>query len=361
MAGDVNFTSGISISGGGDSLLNQLLGDLVNQTNFIEDLSQLKSQALLTNTRALGRSVKYSSLSGPVELDPILENGTKPEADRAKTPDKGFAIKEFGNKLSTTYLMRKWIEETGSLKGADASVLEGRNDFMNNGQYLFRGALYNVAIDVVNLLYKGFSITTSNGPGSATPKGKALFATNHSVRNGALTFRNTLTTANQSFSASSLQDALDTHKTQLRFDNGYRVKLPKSFFEIWTSRANAVNVRKVLNTPGSQSGIYSGVAGNANQMNQFSFDGNAVEIKTFELMGETDKNGAAIGNDTMWFVVNPDNMKQIKGLRYIDLYDIFVKNYINNETDAYVADIRVGYTVDHYGAESAIVGSLGTV
>ena len=366
MAWDVSFINGINISGGGNVLLNQLIQDMVNQTNFIEDLSGLKDLALLTSTRAIGQDDTFTALSGPVELDGIAENGLKTEAIRSKTPNKGFKIKEYGNKLTTSFLMRQRIEKTQDLNGADNSVLKGWSDFLDNGKFLFDWGIYNMAIDVINLLYKGFSITTQNGPGSATPKGQAMFSATQSVRGWAIIYRNTLTTANQAFAAASLQDALDTHKTQLRLDNGYRVKQPKWAYQLWSWRYGIVWMRKVLNTAGSLSDVYSGGYGagtnnNANQRNQFDFDGNKIELKEFELMGDTDKFGNTIGSDTSWYVVNADTVQNIKWFRLISLYDPQVKTYVNNDTDGYVTDIRLWYAVDHYGVEAGIVGSLGTV
>lgn len=265
--------------------------------------------------------------------------------------------------------MKQWLESTTDLNGADSSVLSGWADFLNNGKFLFDGGMINMGIDVINLFYKGFSITTQNGGGSATPKGQPLFSATQPVRNGSIIFRNTLTTPNQALAYASLQDSIDTHKNQLRFDNGYRAKMPKGAFELWVSRANALNARKILNTVGTMANQYAGAYGaasttnsaNSNQMNQFDFDGNSVMIKEFELQGDTDKNGNLIGSDASWYTVNPDNMRVIKGLRLISLYDPTVKTYINNETDGYICDIRMGYAVDHFGAESAMVGSLGTV
>lgn len=347
VTGDVQFINGINMTGGGSILLNQLIQDMINQTTLDQDLSDLRDKALLFQTRAIGENDVFTALSGPVELDPILENGLKTEQTRSKTPNKGYKIKEYGGKLTTSYLMRKWLEKTTDLNGADSSVLQGWADFLNNGKFLFDGGIYNMGIDVINLFYKGFSITAQFGPGSATPKGQPMFSATQPVRNGALTFSNILTTPNQALAYASLQDSLDIHKKQLRFDNGYRARLPKGPFELWVSRANAINARKILNTPGSMSDIYSGAYGassnssNGAQRNQFAFDGNDIMIKEFELQGDTDKNNVLIGSDAAWYVANPDNMKVIKGLRLINLYDPEVKTYVNNETDGYICDIRL--------------------
>lgn len=361
MAWEVQFLNGINYDTGGTTLLNSLISDLINQTNYMQDINSIVSDLSLTPTQAISTSQKFSAIVWPVELDRISENGIKAEQDRSKTPDKGYDIREYGGKLTVSYLMSEWIRSAKPIEGASADVKQGWMDFMNNGRWLLEGSKFNLGIDAISLLTKAFSISTANGAGSPTPKGKSMFATDHKVRNNTISFRNVLTTPNQALASASLQDALNIHKTELRLDNGYRTKLPSGAFELWVSRRLATAARILLNTEGNKAGIFSGVANNANQLNQFNFQGNLVSLKEIPLMGDTDKNGAAIGSDTMWYLVNPDTLRNTQGFRIIKLYEPKVKNYINNETDAYVSDIRLWFAIDHFWAEASIVGSLWTV
>ena len=43
----------------------------------------------------------------------------------------------------------------------------------------------------------------------------------------------------------------------------------------------------------------------------------------------------------------------------IKLYEPLVQNYKSDDTDTQVVDIRIGYAVDHYGAECGVFGSKG--
>lgn len=357
MAGDVSFINGIEIGAWWNTLLNGLLTDMVNEIPFWQDLSSISSMIWLTQTRALNLSQKFTAISWPLELDPISENWLKPQQQRDKMPDKWFLVNEYGGQIDTSYLARKWIEKSQALSGADPSVQAGWNTFLDNGTFLLKGALKNIAIDAIRLLEKGFSISTAYWPWSPTPKGKALFTTDHSTRGGGITFRNVLTTPNQSLSSSSLQDALNIHKTELRYNNWYRVEQPRWAYQLWCGRKLAVTARWILNTGDNKAGIFSGTWNNANQLNTF----NMVEIVEIPLMWDTDKNGNSIWSDTMWFLVNMDMLRTIKWFRMITLYDPYIKNYLNEATDSYVVDCRLWFAIDHYGAESCIVWSQGTV
>jgi hypothetical protein len=49
-------------------------------------------------------------------------------------------------------------------------------------------------------------------------------------------------------------------------------------------------------------------------------------------------------------------LREAEALKCIRLYSPIVKQYMNNETDQSIVDIRNGFTCDHYGAEYFIVG-----
>ena len=178
----------------------------------------------------------------------------------------------------------------------------------------------------------------------------------HPVRNSTLTFPN-VAPLNDALTPASLQVAIEILKTKVLNENGYRVMTPRGAFKLYVGKNLAVTARQILNTPNSQSGIFSGVGANSNQINQFNFNGNLVEIVELTWLGQRDKFGNLIGTDAYWFLSNPAQLSTVKGFRLIDLYDTTIKNYMNNETDAYIVDARLGFAVDHYGAESGIFGS----
>lgn len=87
--------------------------------------------------------------------------------------------------------------------------------------------------------------------------------------------------------------------------------------------------------------------------------GNKIKLVELELLGDIDKNGNTIGSETMWFLRNPRYVQKTKCFKCVKLYNPRIKNYSNDDTDAQIVDIRIGYAVDHYGAECGIFGSLG--
>lgn len=340
-------------------MINGLITDIINEMNLQDTTyKEDKVQMNFFDTRAISFDQTFTGVAGPTELDVINENGVKPEQDKTKLPNKGFAIVEWGGKIPVTFLMTQWLKTSQSLSGADSSVKREWMQFADNSRYLLEGAQMNITQEMIKLWILGLDpVTTVFGPGSPTPKGKPLFSQTHPVRNGTQTFANVAPT-NIVLTNANLQVAIDILKVGVRNENGYYVLAPQ-VYKLFVSKRNAVTARQILNTAGSQAGIYSGVAANANQKNQFSFNGNMIEIVELTWLGQRDKNGVLLGTDDYWFLSNPPQQQISRGFRIIDLYQPTMKNYINNETDAYVTDIRLGFAVDHYGAESSIFGSKG--
>lgn len=79
----------------------------------------------------------------------------------------------------------------------------------------------------------------------------------------------------------------------------------------------------------------------------------------YELLGDYDKHGNQIGTANMWFLRNPLYCQRTKCFKMIKLYEPLVQNYKSDDTDTQVVDIRIGYAVDHYGAECGVFGSKG--
>jgi hypothetical protein len=183
-----------------------------------------------------------------------------------------------------------------------------------------------------------------------------LFDANQPYKNGTATFSNLLTTPNGALTAITLQDAIDKHKTALRLQNGDRVMTP-SVYKLIVSRENAVEARKILNTAGNQVGVFSGTGNNAQQLNQFSFNGNIVEVVENGFIGYTKTDGSSVGDDGNWFLLNGDGAAMASAMRFITLYDAEVNVYQNDSNNNTYVSLDLGYSVDHYGLESFIVGS----
>lgn len=359
MAGQVFFNNGINVSSGGNVLLNGLITDIINEADLGLDYAELKTKMDFVDTRASSISEVFTGVDGPTELSMIIENGLKPEKERTKLPDKGYAIVEFGNKITTSYLMRKWLEQSSTLTTASADVKKEWLKIYDDARYLLEGSMMNITQAMIKVWNAGLNpVSALNWPWSPTPKGKPLFSQSHSVRNGTLTFANVAPT-NIPFSATNLQVALNILKTQVLNENGYKVQGPRGYYKLYVGMDMAVTARQVLNTAGNQVGVYSGAGNNSQQLNQFSFMGNLVEIVEVPRLGDIDINGQQIGTDETWFLTNPRYLRTSKAFKTISLYDPEIKNYMNNDTDGFVIDARLGFAVDHFGAEAGIFGSKG--
>lgn len=372
MAWDVFFNNGITVASGGSSLLNGLLSHIGNELDVQEEYADYKRDLMFYEQQALSLDEKFSAIAWPLELDRITENGVKPEGERTKLPDKGFEIIEYGEKLTTSFLMYQWLKKSKSIKGADSSIKKEWMTLARDSKFLIESAMLRMAIDMMNVYTKWFwPITSTFGAGSPTPKGLPLFSTQHRSRQWTLIWRNmgrgarlnealTLATGHD-----AIQEALDVHKNVMRLENWYKVRRPRWAYELIVSSAITPIARRILNEnssgqPIKRSGRSSGDDnGNAHETNAFVFRGNAVRLIEIELLWDIDKHGNPIGTSDMWFLRNPRFCKKTKCFKCVKLYDPYMKNYQNEDTDAYVVDIRIGYAVDHYGAECGLFGSKG--
>lgn len=369
MAQDVFFNNGITIASGGNKLLNGLMTALVNETDLQAEYGWYKKDLMFHEQKALSLDETFSGIAWPLEIDKITENGVKPEWTRTKLPNKWFEIVEYGEKLTTSFLMYQWIQKSRSIKGASNDVKKEWKNIAKNAKYLIEGAMMRMSIEMTKVLTEWFGTpATTHGPGSPTPKGNPLFSIQHTSRNGALTWRNmgTGSELNKALAVTggddTVQNALDVLKTVVRLENGYKVGRPKGWqaYELLVSSTNYPIAWEILNLKQKgQLSKYSGQGSNSEQTNIFTFDGNKIHLKELEMLWDLDKNGDAIGTEDMWFLRNPRYVQKSKCFKMIKLYEPRIKNYASDDTDAQVVDIRIGFAVDHYGAECGIFWSKG--
>lgn len=364
MEGKVNFIDNISIAWGWGEVLNSLITSFINQSDIITYTQNTLDAMYFKRQKALSLDQKFTSKSWAIELEERDENWVIAEIPSSKTPNKWFRIKEFWGKKSVTQLFNKWATITEVINMADTNVKMAFAKFKEDGFDLLEGAKINIELEAVKLLTNWFSVTSDFWPWSPTPKGLSLFNANHTIDNGYVTrtFSNILSTPNQAFSVATLQEMIDIHKTELLMDNWHRTPMP-AVYEIWCGRALATEVRKAINTPWSQAGIFSWDTTNTNSnvQNQFNFEWNRIEIKEIARLWEYTGKWVKIWLDTMYFLVNPMLLKKMEGFRFISLYSPEVSTYVNNETKATVTDVTLWFALDHYWAECAIVWSQWTV
>lgn len=375
MAGSVFFNNGIAVSAWGSDLLNALLTDVVGELEIQESYANQKKDLCFVDVRALSLDQTFSSIAWPTEIDEINENGVKPEGERVKNPNKGFEIIEYGQKLTTSFIMTQWIKKSKSIRGASDSVKQAWQALSRDSKFLIKGAMIRMTIEMTKVYTEWFgAISQAKGAGSPTPKGLPLFSLFHTSKQGAITWRNmgnvegTVNYLNAPLTLATwhatLQNALNVMKNVVKLENGYKPDRPADgVWDLVVSSLVAPIARRLLNE--TQSGtplMYSGRsswpgAGNEKETNQFMFQGNKIRLIEIPLLWDTDKHNNMIGTPQMWFLRNSTLCKEIKALKCINLYDPIMKNYQNDDTDAYVVDIRAGFAVDHYGAELVLFGS----
>jgi len=343
----------ITFGGGGSELMNPLITKTVDQINLERKWSKAKESLCFSDTRPLSSTETYSSVNGVNELPVILENGTKEEIEVSVWPSKGYSIVEYGGKITSSFLFGEWLRTAKTLNGASDDL---KAEFVAQSQKtkkLMNAAEKGMEYECVKVYTKGFSTTAGYWPGSATPKGLSLFNASHTVFATGGTFSNLATGA---LTSTTLKAGIQLH-IAARLENGDRVSQPRTAgYTLYVSPAGEVNAREILNN-GSKFSALS--ANNSNVENVFMFEGSKVVLEIMEKLGDYDKDGTLIGTDVMWFLANKPALKEAEAFKFIRLYSPIVKQYMNDETDQSIVDIRNGFAADHYGAEYFVVGSTG--
>lgn len=357
------FNNGVNIWSGGSDLLTALVKAITNewdiQSTEYDDYLKLLGYKSVT---PLTINEEYFSIGGDREIDRINENWVKPEYEITKLPWKGFKIQEYGGKITTSYLFYKWLQSSSTLEGADSSVKAERANVARQGKRLINAIKMRCLMEGIKVLTNGFSVSVSNGAGSATPKGLPLFSIYHTARNGNLVFANTANThlpltADAAWVA-ALQYAINQLNTKVVGENGYELERPKNGYDLMVSRDLAVIARQLLNQ--SWTAVVQATAWidwSILKANQFMFEGNRVNVVELPFLGKIDNDGNQIWTANMRFLRNADVINDSEALKCITLYPPEIKNYMVNDTDAYVIDVRAWFAFDHFGAELWLFGS----
>jgi len=354
---EINFTNSLTYAGWGKDILNPLITSLFDQDIVSAEYStDLESKLWFKYTQALTPDQKFSVMVGAYELDDITEWENLPEMEISRGEDKGFEIKQHGNKIGITKLFKAWIMSAKDLDGADSSVKMERAKLASNIIALRRGRQKKMNIEMTSVLTKGWD-ASGTGAGSPTPYGKALFATDHPVRSGELSFDNTVT-SDGVLTKTRLQTALNKQKAELMLQNGDRIMTPSSY-KLVVSRKGAVAAREILNTAWTRATTFSADGNNSSAMNVFDFEGNTVEIVENPFMGYKERNWGTIGTDDYWFLCNSEASATAGGARMISLYEADVRVWENKENGNTYVSLDMGFATDHYGLESFVVWSRG--
>lgn len=196
-----------------------------------------------------------------------------------------------------------------------------------------------------------------------TPGGQYLFDTDHPYNAGASTFRNVLGgsygTLDDNLSATSLQNALDIHKLELKTQRGYNTIIPEAYTLI-IPRALEATAGGIINSPTQVAGMYAGTGSNSSLVNTFYFDNNKIKFVVNPFIGMVTQEKGTIGATTNWFLANTELLKDQKALRYSVLNEGEFEMWYDEHTKQRYASYYHACSFDHYGAEVGLVGSQGT-
>jgi hypothetical protein len=250
--------------------------------------------------------------------------------------------------------MAQWIKQGKNINGAPDSIQADAFQFAEQNRFLVTAYDRSYAEEMMKIFTSGFSISAANGPGSATAKGLPFFSASHPIGDLGTVQSNLVTGSsytNVATGISQLQAHLDLHR-KMRLDNGQKPILTSDGFRLICSRERETFWRLVLNDGSS----FSGQGTNANQLNQFRFKGNMIELVVVPMIGESDSSGIAMGTTDYYFVINTGAVKLLKTLKTYRLYNPHIKTYEDNKTDSYVTSLRAIVGADTYGAELTVTG-----
>jgi len=352
----------VTYQGSGFPTLDGTIIETFNRDDIMPEHKQYMSIMDYSDTPLLNPSQTFAAKAAPTSMGNVLETGIAENADMIFTPKKGVYQVEIARKYSRSHLFTKWARQAKTLQGAPDAIQAELLDVASETRDLALAYDSRYAEEMVKLWTKGFSVTAANGPGSATPKGKALFDTHTygvtgslisgtftNFTNGALTF--TSSSADILAGTTRLQTLINQLKAT-RDENGKYVK-QGGLYKLYVSRIREVFWKQVLNN----SSQFSGQGSNAMQENQFLFNGNKVEIVVLDLLGQPDYTGTTIGTTDYIFVTNSVALKQSKSLKTYRLYPLTIESWVNMDTKVLTTDARAAVGVDHYWMELFIAGS----
>lgn len=361
MANEVILENGISIKNGWGEILNGLIGDLFDQDDVSAEYNtDLMSKLGLTFTKPLNLEETFDIMVGSGELDEIDEGADFPEIDTEKGKGKGFELKIFAGKFKVSKQFMKWVEASQTLENADSSVKKEWARLARNIKGLDRSKVKAKNKLFAELFTKARFTSSSFWPGSLTPYGKALIATDHPYLKGTKSFSNyagalTLlawSEAEITTSRTNIKTVLGQLKNQVRLQNGDYIDIP-SEYELQVPRELETIAREVLNN-GSK---WSGANSNSNEENVFTFEGSKLRIVILDTIGSLDKSGNLIGTTTQWQIMNKEGAIRAAAARFIELYPAEIDVYTNDSNKNQFISIDLSCTVDHYGLEQFVVGA----
>jgi len=346
-------------------LLDATVIDSIDQTDLMPSYKEYKGLLNYVKQPIISKDQKYSARYANGWLSKKEERGNKAERWMNFWPKKWIYQQTFSEKFSITEELTEWMKNSNTIKGAPESVQAEFLKISDQIKDLTEGYDITWADLLVRVYAKWFSITSAEWPWSATAKGKALFASDHSVMNWdgtSTTYSNLYTptidydNATESVAIKSWVDALQSMLNTLKtstLDNGRKIKQAWwKWYDLYCSRLRETFWLKVLNDWSNTAALWN----NEWIQNQFRFKNNIVNLKVIDTLWDYDSvEGENIGNENMVFVANPVYIKSEKCFKCYELYAPKVKTWMNDDTDEIFTSLKCSIWADHYYAEYGIV------
>lgn len=353
----------VTYQGSWFALLDDTIVETINRTNLMQNYKDYQSKLDYTQEKPLNPHQTYSEKAPPKPMDDVLETGIAKTLDQLFWPKKGFDQVLVADKFERSDYFTEWSKVGKNIAGAPDAIQAELALSASEVMDLTIAYDLRFAEQTVKLLTNWFVTTfAKNWPGSPTPKGKKIFDTHTygingtsiygtftNFTNGALTF--TSSTADILAGTTRLQTLINQLKWA-REENGKFV-YSDWFYKLFVSRQNSVFWKQVLNDNSN----FSGQGSNANQLNQFNFKWNIVELVVLDILGTPDYKGNLIGTTDMIFVTNATALKQAKALKTFILKPLSIESWKNMDTKVYNTEGRAIFGCDHYWVERFIAGS----
>lgn len=339
-----------------DGIFESTIVQTIDQSDLVTNSKDVAAMLGFSDTTLLGPDQKFSTKVPGLSLKKWDEKSKAPERKFWFGPNKGVYQDIFTEKVTSTDLFLDWARTANTLEGAPMGVQAEMIDIAGQTKDLVEAMDKTEAELMVKVYTEGEDTNAANGPGSLTPKGKALFATDHTIEETGGTFSNLITGAYTDVATRTalLKTALDNLRTA-RFDNGQKVTTNKTPFVLVCPVEQEGAWGEVLNNYKE----YSGQGENANQANYFLFEGFKVMVKALEIFGDYDADGLEIGNSIASYVTNPTYLAKSKAFRKYSIGDSGVQVFEENDPKSMVTIVRDKFGADHYGAEYGVVKITG--
>jgi len=362
---DIRLENGFDYNGAaGSELLDANVIETMDQTDLLPDYKMYKALLDVTMVPIINPSQKYGAKYANGWLQKKEERGNKAERALNFWPKKWIYQEVFSEKFSMSEELTEWIRSSNTIAWAPEGIQAEYVSIAEQMQDLVEWYDITWADLLVRLYTKWFVMTASEGPGSPTAKGVALFGT-HTLLNGE-TFSNLYGTtidydnATEATAIASGKTALQSMLNSLKWftnDNGRKIRQTGwKGYNLYCSRIRETFWLQVLNDGSDQSGRGE----NSAEKNQFKFRNNNVNLKVIDTLWDLDEvTGENIGNNDMVFTTNPEYLRKQKAFKCYELYSPKIKNWMNEDTDEIFNSLKCSIWADHYYAEYWIIWYAG--